>query len=328
MGSGRKCRTRSGSGDWSDPQSTIRVARRAAVLMLAPMKSNQATTSAITTSVEYRRIERAIRFMDERFREQPSLGQVAKAAGVATHHFARMFRRWAGISPKQFMQRLTLEAARGSLRRDQSVLQAALDAGLSGPGRLHDLFVTLEAATPGEYKSRGRGLTIRHGSAATPFGPAVIAQTARGIGFVGFEAPGGEVPGWDEYCELWRDADFVRDESAAREVAARTWGEGARGTEPLRLWVHGSNFQIQVWQALLRDARDLTVNYSDIAGRIGRPAASRAVGGAVGANPVAWLIPCHHVLRASGALGGYRWGVERKRTMLAWELSHTIAAGP
>ena len=135
------------------------------------------------------------------------------------------------------------------------------------------------------------------------------------------------MPGWGEYAHLWREATFVEDDSSAVQVAARIWGTGARADAPLRLWVHGSNFQIQVWQALLRDARDLTVNYSDIAAGIGRPKASRAVGGAVGANPVAWLIPCHHVLRASGALGGYRWGVERKRTMLAWELSHAIAAG-
>ena len=136
------------------------------------------------------------------------------------------------------------------------------------------------------------------------------------------------MPGWDEYRDLWRDASFVRDVSAAAEVAARIWGTGAHADAPLRLWVHGSNFQIQVWQALLRDARDLTVNYSEVAAGIGRPAtASRAVGGAVGANPVAWLIPCHHVLRASGALGGYRWGVERKRTMLAWELSRAVSAG-
>jgi AraC family transcriptional regulator of adaptative response/methylated-DNA-[protein]-cysteine methyltransferase len=303
------------------------VARAAPVLMLAAMKSSHATTFPVTTALEYRRIERAIRFMDERFREQPSLEQVSKSAGVAPHHFARMFRRWAGISPKQFMQRLTLQAARESLGRHESVLQAALDAGLSGPGRLHDLFVTLEAVTPGEYKSRGSGLAVRHGTAATPFGPATIAVTARGIGFVGFEMQGGDVPGWDDYRQSWRDAKFVEDRSAAAAVAARIWGAGSRADQPLRLWVHGSNFQIQVWQALLRGARDLTVNYAGVAAGIGRPAAARAVGGAVGANPVAWLIPCHHVLRASGALGGYRWGVERKRTMLAWELSQAISAG-
>lgn len=303
------------------------MARAVPVLMLAAMKSSHATVFPGATPLEYRRIERAIRFMDERFREQPSLERVAKSAGVAPHHFARMFRRWAGISPKQFMQRLTLQAARESLGQQQSVLQAALDAGLSGPGRLHDLFVTLEAVTPGEFKSRGSGLTVRHGSAATPFGPATIAVTARGIGFVGFETHGGEVPGWDEYRQSWSDATFVEDASAAAAVTARIWGTATSSEEPLRLWVHGSNFQIQVWQALLRDARGLTVNYSGIADAIGRPAAARAVGGAVGANPVAWLIPCHHVLRASGALGGYRWGVERKRTMLAWELSRAISAG-
>jgi len=297
------------------------------MFILSAMKTSHLAPFSGTSALDYRRIERAIGFMDERFLEQPSLAEVAKSAGVAPHHFARMFRRWAGISPKQFVQRLALEAARSALGRGESVLQAALDAGLSGPGRLHDLFVTLEAVTPGEYKARGRGLTIRHGRVATPFGPAVIALTGRGIGFVGFEVSRGEVPGWADYRQAWRDASFVADEPAAGAVAARIWGAGPRADEPLRLWVHGSNFQIQVWQALLRSARDLTVNYSDIARGIGRPSASRAVGGAVGANHIAWLIPCHHVLRASGALGGYRWGVERKRTMLAWELSRSISAG-
>ena len=181
--------------------------------------------------------------------------------------------------------------------------------------------------TPGEFKLRGSGISFRHATTATPFGPALVATTDKGIAFLGFADAAGNVDGWDEFRRHWSAADFRHDQGSADEIGRRVWGALPRGQEPLRLWVHGSNFQIQVWQALLRRARDLTVNYSDIAREIGRPSAARAVGGAVGANPVAWLIPCHHVLRANGALGGYRWGVERKRAMLAWELSQTVAAG-
>jgi AraC family transcriptional regulator of adaptative response/methylated-DNA-[protein]-cysteine methyltransferase len=275
---------------------------------------------------DYHRIERAIRFIDARFREQPALADIADAAGVAPHHFARMFRRWAGISPKQLVQHLTVEAARHSLGRDESVLQAALDAGLSGPGRLHDLFVTLEAVTPGEFKTCGDGLVIRHGLAPTPFGQARIAETGRGIGFLGFATERGVVPGWTQYRTTWRGASFVTDDAAAARVAMRLWGGGGEAGTPLRLWVHGTNFQMQVWRALVEHAREGTLGYSEIARAIGRPTAARAVGRAVGTNPVAWLIPCHHVLRSGGALGGYRWGVDRKRAMLAWEVSHREAA--
>jgi AraC family transcriptional regulator of adaptative response/methylated-DNA-[protein]-cysteine methyltransferase len=291
--------------------------------MLCTMKTASASHPA---PADYRRIERAIAYLDSNFREQPALEDVARAAGLAPHHFARVFRRWAGISPKQLLQRLTLQSARDSLARDQSVLAAAYEAGLSGPGRLHDLFVTVEAVTPGEFKSRGRGMTIRHGAAATPFGTARLALTPRGIGFLGFEDGRGHVPGWAEYREAWRDAAFVEDGAAAAATAAKIWGAVGATHEPLRLWVLGTNFQVQVWQALLRAAASEAVSYADLARAVGRPAAARAVGGAVGANPVAWLIPCHHVLRSTGALGGYRWGIERKRAMLAWEVSRAAQA--
>jgi AraC family transcriptional regulator of adaptative response/methylated-DNA-[protein]-cysteine methyltransferase len=205
------------------------------------------------------------------------------------------------------------------------VLQAALDAGLSGPGRLHDLFVTLEAVTPGEYKSRGRGILLRHGVAATPFGPARIARSDRGIAFLGFEGPDGECGDWNAFRHTWRDAEWHEDDAAAAETAALVWRATPSGAERrLSLWLHGSNFQLQVWRALLAAGTTATVCYADLARSIGRPSASRAVGNAVGANPVAWLIPCHHVLRANGALGGYRWGVERKQAMLAWEVAQTV----
>jgi AraC family transcriptional regulator of adaptative response/methylated-DNA-[protein]-cysteine methyltransferase len=273
---------------------------------------------------DFRRIARAIEFIAGNFRSQPSLEQIAAAAGMSEYHFARVFRQWAGISPKQLVQRLSLEAAKCALDGEASVLQAALDAGLSGPGRLHDLFVKLEAVTPGEFKSRGRGLTIRFGTAETPFGPARIATTERGTAFLGFADGAGRVAGWPEFRDAWPAACWLEDQGAVRQVANRIWGVAPPGGRRLTLWVHGTNFQIQVWRALLAEAAQATINYAALAQHIGRPRAARAVGTAVGSNPVAWLIPCHHVLRKNGALGGYRWGVERKRAMLAWELARTV----
>ena len=283
---------------------------------------------ATTNADRYERMAAAIEFIAQNAREQPSLQRIASSAGMSEFHFAREFRRWAGISPKQFLQRLSLDVAQLALRQESSVLEAALEAGLSGAGRLHDLFVALEAVSPGEFKARGAGLVFRHGRAGTPFGEAWLVTTPRGIAFLGFSVNGAQPDGWATFLSHWNAGNWVHDDAAAERVVAQIWSEGTRArTRELRLWVHGSNFQIQVWQALLRRACDLTVNYSDIAREIGRPAAARAVGNAVGANPVAWLIPCHHVLRSNGALGGYRWGLERKRAMLAWEYSRTIASG-
>jgi AraC family transcriptional regulator, regulatory protein of adaptative response / methylated-DNA-[protein]-cysteine methyltransferase len=273
---------------------------------------------------EFRRIARAIEYVATHVQAQPALSEIAAAAHWSEYHFAREFRRWTGISPKQLLQHLSLAAARRSLDDQRPVLQAALDAGLSGSGRLHDLFVSLEAVTPGEYKSRGRGLTLRYGTAATPFGPAVVAQSQRGIAFLAFAGPDGSYPGFDDFRATWREASWRSDDESAQRVAAAIWetvpGDGGR----LALWVHGSNFQLQVWRALLEAGRHGTLSYAALAARVGRPSAARAVGAAVGANPVAWLIPCHHVLRANGALGGYRWGLERKQAMLAWELARSI----
>lgn len=276
---------------------------------------------------EFRRMARAIDYMAEHARELPSLQQVARASGLSPYHFARVFRRWAGISPKQYMQHLVLDAAKASLAGRSSVLEAALEAGLSGPGRLHDLFVVIDAVTPGEFKAQGDGLAFRQGIAATPFGTARIVTTERGIAFLGFEDAAGSVPGWQAFRQAWRRAEWIEDDESARRVAAQIWGMAPDGERRLRLWVHGTNFQVQVWRALVRHAGAATVSYSGLARRIGRPSASRAVGAAVGANPVAWLIPCHRVLRSTGALGGYRWGVERKRAMLAWERARSATAG-
>jgi AraC family transcriptional regulator of adaptative response/methylated-DNA-[protein]-cysteine methyltransferase len=273
---------------------------------------------------EFRRIARAIEYLAERAGEQPTLADVAAAAHWSEYHFAREFRRWTGISPKQLLQQLSLTAARRALDDQRSVLQAAVDAGLSGPGRLHDLFVTLEAVTPGEYKARGAGLEFVHGTAATPFGEALVVQTARGIAFLAFADTRGRFEGFADFRATWRKAAWRQDDGAARRVADLIWKSVGGSGGQLTLWVHGSNFQLQVWRALLVTGRETTVSYGALAGSIGKPAASRAVGAAVGANPVAWLIPCHHVLRANGALGGYRWGLERKTAMLAWELAQSL----
>lgn len=273
---------------------------------------------------EFARIARAIEYIAAHATEQPSLARIAGAAGWSEYHFARVFRRWAGISPKQLLQHLSLMAAKHTLDDDRSVLQAALDAGLSGPGRLHDLFITLEAVTPGEYKSRGRGMTLHWGTAMTPFGCARIARSERGIAFLGFADEQGHYDGWDAFRHTWRDADWILDEAGAADIAASIWRAAPGETRRLALWAHGSNFQLQVWRALLAAGERSTVSYRELARQIGRESACRAVGTAVGSNTIAWLIPCHHVLRANGALGGYRWGVERKRAMLAWELARSL----
>lgn len=292
--------------------------------MLAGMNSAVPDTAAAVS--EFSRIARAIAYLAEHASEQPSVAEIAAAAGWSEYHFARMFRQWAGISPKQLLQHLSLVAAKQTLDDERSVLQAALDAGLSGPGRLHDLFVSLEAVTPGEYKSHGRDMVMRFGTADTPFGPARIALSQRGIAFLAFADADGRFEDWEDFRATWREARWETDEPAARRVARDLWRATPAGTRRLTLWIHGSNFQLQVWRALLATGQSSTVSYARLAHDIGRASACRAVGSAVGANPVAWLIPCHHVLRANGALGGYRWGIERKQAMLAWEVAQSLSA--
>ena len=228
------------------------------------------------TAPEYARIARAIEFLAEHAREQPSLARVAAAAGWSEYHFARVFRRWAGISPKQFLQHLSLAAAKQTLDDERSVLQAALDAGLSGPGRLHDLFVSLEAVTPGEYKSRGRGMVMRHGTAGTPFGLARIAMTERGIAFLAFAGADGEFEGWEAFRPTWREADWREDDRAVAKVAAPVWQATPGRDRRLTLWLHGTNFQLQVWQALLAAGASSTTSYAQLARDLGSPSACRA----------------------------------------------------
>jgi len=268
----------------------------------------------------FRRIATAIDYVARQCRDQPSVADMARAAAMSEFHFSRTFQRWAGVSPKRYLQQLTLGAAKTGLGGERSILEAALEAGLSGPGRLHDLCVELEAVTPGEMKSGGVGLECRVGVAATPFGTALFGWTARGIGHLEFVAQADVPAAVESLRARWPAATWCDDDAGAAQLAAAIWPANAGPSQlPLRLYVRGTNFQVQVWRALLRLADCGTTTYGDLAQAVGRPGAARAVGRAVGANPVAWLIPCHRVLRARGELGGYRWGLERKQAMLAWE---------
>ena len=264
------------------------------------------------------RMAHAIRYLEEHYPRQPSLADVAAVVGLSPHHFQRLFRRWVGVSPKRFMQHLTLEHTQVALREGRSVLAASLDAGLSGPGRLHDLFVTFEAMTPGEFKTSGHGLEVTYGSVPCPFGHAVIAETDRGICGLAFTGPDNHGRALESLRSQWPRAEVRRDQDRAAATAAKVFA-AHRSPERLLLDLRGTNFQIKVWEALLRIPPGALVAYGDVAAAIGQPTAHRAVASAVARNPVSFLIPCHRVIRRSGALGEYRWGADRKRAIVAWE---------
>jgi AraC family transcriptional regulator, regulatory protein of adaptative response / methylated-DNA-[protein]-cysteine methyltransferase len=270
---------------------------------------------------DFARIAAAIRFLAAQRAQQPSLAEVARHAGLSAFHFNRLFRRWAGVTPKQYLEVLAAHTAEAALRRGDSVLDAALATGLSGPGRLHDLLVTLEAATPGVIRRAGEGLEIRWGIATSPFGALSVGATDRGLCHLAFGTIAGQRDAPPaRLAERWPRASYLRDDTVAGRVATQlaAAATGIATGQPLRLYVAGTNFQLRVWRALL-ELGTQTTTYGALAATIAAPGAARAVGGAVGANPIAWLIPCHRVLRENGALGGYAWGEDRKRAILAWE---------
>jgi len=272
---------------------------------------------------DYRRIEQAILFLDRNFRRQPDLAEVARAVGLSEYHFHRLFARWAGITPKRFLRFLTAEHARSLLRESSTLLDAAYEAGLSGPGRLHDLIVQVYAVTPGELKAEGKGVTIRHGIHSSPFGDCLVAVTVRGVCALSFLDRPGAGDALEELRDRWRKATIVRDRKGTRTVAERIFAPGRRSGAPMPgVVIHGTNFQIRVWEALLRIPPGCVVSYEEIAARVGTPGAVRAVGTAVGRNPVAYLIPCHRVIRKTGAFGQYGGGPARKKAMLAWEAAN------
>jgi AraC family transcriptional regulator, regulatory protein of adaptative response / methylated-DNA-[protein]-cysteine methyltransferase len=275
------------------------------------------------SELDYARIERAILYLNGHFAEQPSLGEVAAHVRLSEYHFQRLFRRWAGISPKRFLQYLTAEHARGLLQRSRNVLEASDGAGLSSAGRLHDLMVAIHAATPGEVKSRGADLAIEYGIHPSPFGPCLIALTPRGICAFEFLSAGGRGT-LARLRAQWPRASLRENRRRTQPVADRLFHfrHDAPGG-PLQLHVQGTNFQVKVWEALLRIPLGAAVSYEDIAAAVGVPHAARAVGSAIARNPVALLIPCHRVIRKSGALGEYHWGATRKQAILGWEAARS-----
>lgn len=311
------------------PSETGRRKNRVAVRAGTPIiHGMNASTDSFVDSRDFRRIARAIRYIEAHFREQPRLAAIAASAGLSEFHFNRLFRRWAGVTPRQYLAFVTARAARGALHKDTPVLEAAYAVGLSGPGRLHDLLVTLDAVTPGELKTRGAGLEIRYGFSDTPFGTAMIASTARGVCHLGFEDRPQARAAAAGLAARWERAHLTRSDEDAERTAHQIFGSHGGGRMPMRLEVRGTNFQLKVWQALLEAGSDGPTTYRAVAEAAGVPGSERAVGNAVAANPVAWLIPCHNVLRADGSLGGYRWGEERKRAMLAWAERNIISEAP
>jgi AraC family transcriptional regulator of adaptative response/methylated-DNA-[protein]-cysteine methyltransferase len=282
---------------------------------------------------DYQRIEAAIRYLQRHWRDQPELDEIAAAVNISPYHFQRLFTRWAGISPKRFLQCLTIEHAKTMLVASESLLDTALETGLSGPGRLHDLFMTFEAMTPGDFKQAGGGLTLRWGVAPGPYGRAAIAVSGRGICALEFVASDSPDNAIGQLRRRLPRADFVAAPDEISGIADLLFNRNPGAARaPLKVCVRGTNFQIRVWRALLNIAPGRLATYGAIAEAIGRPAAARAVGGAIGANPVGYLIPCHRVIRSTGLMDtSYRWGGVRKLAMIGAELaaipSETRGAG-
>jgi AraC family transcriptional regulator, regulatory protein of adaptative response / methylated-DNA-[protein]-cysteine methyltransferase len=276
------------------------------------------------SSEDYLRIEQAILFLENHYKEQPSLEEVAADIGLSEYHFQRLFTRWAGVSPKRFLQFLTKEGAKELLSRSENLLDTTHQMGLSSLGRLHDLFVSTEAVTPGEYKTHGEGLTIRYGIHLTPFGKCLIGLTERGICHLGF-VTGSEGEAIDRLVSEWKEARMVEEYRSTAALVGPIFDLrfDTRIRQPLTLHLRGTNFQLKVWEALLQIPAGTATTYEGLAQRIGQPQASRAVGSAVGHNPIAVLIPCHRVIRKVGDFGNYRYGELRKKALLAREYLNT-----
>ena len=265
-------------------------------------------------------MEQVIHYLNDHYTEQPSLDALAAAAGLSPYHFQRKFTDWVGVSPKSFLQHLTFKNARQRLQQGECIEQAAWAAGLSGASRLHDLCVVLEAASPGEIKRGGAGLIITYGYGRTPFGGCLLGITTRGIVYLGF-SDRDQIEALAGMRDRWQHAKLLRNDQAIKPVIDQVFRQQTGLSQPLRAYVQGTKFQLRVWRALLEIPPGQLVSYGRLAAAIGRPAAARAVGAAVGANPLAYLIPCHRVIRASGGSGGYRWGTGRKQIMIVREQS-------
>jgi AraC family transcriptional regulator of adaptative response/methylated-DNA-[protein]-cysteine methyltransferase len=277
-------------------------------------------------AADYERVRRIIAFISERWRDQPSLEAMADQVGLSTTHVHHLFRRWCGLSPKAFLQAITLDNAKALLAASASVLDATYELGLSGPARLHDLFVTHEAMTPGDYKAGGAGLVMRFGFHPSPFGEAILVATERGLAGLGFVDDGDRTAALADMKRRWPRAEYVEDAGVTAPLARRIFDPTRwQAEQPLRVVMIGTDFEVRVWQTLLKIPLGRATTYSEIANRIGRPTASRAVGAAVGKNPISFVVPCHRVLGRSGALTGYHWGLTRKRAILGWEAGQSAA---
>ena len=269
---------------------------------------------------EYAVVRRVIEYLTENSREQPSLEAVAAEVGMDPTRLHKLFNRWAGLSPKQFLQAVTLDHAKSLLENSATVLDATYEVGLSGPSRLHDLFVTHEAVTPGAYRARGEGLTMRYGYHPSPFGRSLVVATDLGLAGLGFADEIGDAAALADMTRRWPRAAFLEDSAATAPLAARIFEPTNWQPEtPLRVVLIGTDFEIRVWETLLKIPVGKGTSYSAIARHLEHPTASRAVGAAVGRNPISFVVPCHRVLGRSGGLTGYHWGLTRKRAILGWE---------
>lgn len=290
-------------------------------MLMSPQMMAEAVPAGLTEAADdYEIVRRTIAYISEHWRQQPTVEDIADRLGLSAGHLHHLFRRWAGLTPKAFLQAITLDAARGLLRDEASVLDTAYEVGLSGPGRLHDLFVTHEAMSPGDFKTGGEGLVMTYGFHPSPFGRAIVVASPRGLAGLGFSEPGEEPAALADMRGRWPRASFVESTKTTAPYAARVFESAAwRADTPLRVVLIGTDFEVRVWETLLRIPLGKATTYSTIAGHIGKPAAARAVGAAVGKNPISFVVPCHRVLGRSGALTGYHWGVTRKQAMLGWE---------
>jgi AraC family transcriptional regulator of adaptative response/methylated-DNA-[protein]-cysteine methyltransferase len=293
--------------------------------MLSPDRVPDAT-KLTTAATDYDIVRRAIAHIRGNWRAQPEVEEIAEAAGVSATDLHHLFRRWAGLTPKAFLQALTLDHARHLLRDSASVLDATYEVGLSGPGRLHDLFVTHEAMSPGEWKAGGEGLTITYGFHPSPFGTALVLATERGLCGMAFADAGDETSAFADMSSRWPKATYAEDPARTGPLAQRIFDPTLwRPDRPLRVVLIGTDFEVRVWETLLRVPLGKLTTYSELAAKVQAPKAARAVGAAVGKNPLCFVVPCHRVVGKSGDLTGYHWGLTRKRAILGWEAGRAAA---
>jgi len=300
-------------------------------MLHTPVVSDAKSSAKTSQAPDYQQIRRAIAFLSETWTEQPSLERLAQHLGLSPAHCQKLFKRWCGLSPKEFVQAITMDRARNLLQGSASLLETAYEVGLSGAGRLHDLFVSHEAMTPGDYKRRGDGIEMAYGFHPSPFGEALLLATERGVAglaFVNEDKGQSQTDALVDMMQRWPKAKFIAAPERTAPHAEQIFQTSRWSAErPVRLVMIGTDFEVRVWQTLLKIPMGRAVTYADIARHLGQPTASRAVGSAVGRNPISFVVPCHRVLRGDGSLGGYHWGLTRKRALIGWETGHVAGRG-